>query len=158
VLKLIHWGPICRIQFLRTRNRPLRDFFTFIEAPRQRGDSPPWTTQPNPRVRDSGITPIPLTQQSRGRTRATDIDSEGRRVGGPDPDDAHGDGTEKDVLPAYDVKGGPPKYGQFLAVDLGTGTNARLQITETAPVGALPPAFAHNWLRPVRERRIRQFN
>ena len=54
------------------------------------------------------------------------------------PDDVRGDGTKEDVFPAYDVEGGPPKYGLFLAVDLGTGTNARLQITETVPVGALP--------------------
>lgn len=73
-----------------------------------------------------------------GRTRATDVDSEGRRAGGPDPDDANSDITEKDAPPAYEFKGGPPDYGQFLAVDLGTGTNARLQITETVPVGTYP--------------------
>lgn len=78
---------------------------------------------------------MPSDRQTRERTQATDIDSEGRRGGGPDPDDPNGDLTEKDVLPAYEVKGGPPNYSQFLAVDLGTSTNARLQITETVPVG-----------------------
>lgn len=135
---LIHRNRVCRMRFLQARNRPLRDFFTFIEAPQQRGASTPWSIRPNPQTRDSGLTPIPPNRQGRVRTRATDIDSEGRRAGGPDPDDANGDVTEKDVLPAYEVKVGPPNYSQFLAVDLGTGTNARLQITETVPVGTFP--------------------
>jgi len=135
------------MRFLRARNRPLRDFFVFIEAPQQRGDSSRWPIRPNPRTRDSGLTPAPLNRQRRERARAEDIDREGRRVGGPDPDDANGDVTEKDVLPAYDVKGGPPNYNQFLAVGLGSGTNARLQITETMPVGTSPrphPVGAHS--------------
>ena len=67
-----------------------------------------------------------------------DTDSQGRRLGGPDPDDTNGDVIEKDILPAYEVKGGPPNYSQFLAVDLGTATNARLQDAETVAVGTLP--------------------
>jgi hypothetical protein len=113
--------------FLRVRNRPLRDFFAFIEAPQQRGSS----ARPSP----GGLTPIPLGQRRRVLTRAADVDSGGRRGGRPDPDDASSL-TEKDVLPAYEIKGGPPNYSQFLAVNLGTSTNARLQITETVPVGA----------------------
>lgn len=77
-----------------------------------------------------------------GRTRATNIDPEGRRRGGPDPDDyASGNLTEKDTLPAYEVKGGPPNYSRFLAVGLGTSPNTRSQITETAPVGTSPSQF-----------------
>jgi len=114
-----------RIQFLRARNRPLRDFFTFIEAPHQREGLSAWSTRP---------TPIPLGRQRVARTYATDVDSEGRRLGGPDPDDVNGDVTEKDVLPAYEVKGGPPNYSQFLAVNPGTDTNTGLQITGTASV------------------------
>ena len=126
---------MCRMRFLRVRNRPLRDFFTFIEAPQQRGDVPsPWSTRPNPQTRE-GLTPVPFNQRRRGITRATDIDSEGRRQGGPDPDDPNADVTEKDVLPAYEVKGGPPNYGQFPAVDSGTDPNSRLQTTETVSVG-----------------------
>jgi len=109
---------VCRARFLRARGRPLHDFFTFIEAPPSSG--------------------LPLNQQRIGTTRAADIDSEGRRVGGPDPDDANGNVTEKDVLPAYEVKGGPPNYNQFLGVDSGTGANARSQITETVPVETRP--------------------
>jgi len=107
-------GCVCRVRFLRSRGRPLHDFFAFIEA----------------RPTEGGL---PLNQQRMATTRAADIDSEGRRVGGPDPDDVNGNVTEKDVLPAYEVKGGPPNYNQVLDVDLGTGTNASSQITETLP-------------------------
>ncbi|KAF9781200.1 hypothetical protein BJ322DRAFT_1079601 [Thelephora terrestris] len=124
---IIAAGFAWRSFFLRVRNRPLRDFFAFIEAPQQRGSS----ARPSP----GGLTPIPLGQRRRVLTRAADVDSGGRRGGRPDPDDA-GSLTEKDVLPAYEIKGGPPNYSQFLAVNLGTSTNARLQITETVPVGA----------------------
>lgn len=134
---LIHWGCVCRAQFLRANNRPLRDFFSFIEAPQRRGLSPP-SIRPNFQPRESGLTPIPLQQQRRGRTHATDVDSEGRRLGGPDPDDFNGDVTEKDVLPAYEIKGGPPNYNQFLAVDPGADTNGRSQITETALIETFP--------------------
>jgi len=136
--KLTHWVRVRRARFLRAHNRPLRDFFVFIEAPQQSGGSSPWSIRPNSRARDSGLTPMSLNLQRIGRTRATDIDSEGRRAGGPDPDDVNSDIMEKDVLPAYEVEGGPPDYGQFLAVDLGTGTNTRLQMTETVPVGPYP--------------------
>jgi len=118
-------GRVRRARFLRARDRPLQDFFSFIEAP---------STQ-----QQTGSGSIPLNQQRTGRTRARDIDSEGRRVGGPDPDDTNGDVTEKDVLPAYEVKGGPPIYNQSSDVDLGTRTDARLQTTaEPVPAGTFP--------------------
>lgn len=60
-------------------------------------------------------------------------------MGGPDLDDTNGDVTEKDVLPAYEVKGSPPNYSQLMAVDLGTATNTRLQVTETVVVGTTFP-------------------
>ena len=68
-------------------------------------------------------------------TCAADVDSEGRRQGGPDPGDTNADVTEKDVLPAYEVKGGPQNCGQFPAVDSGTDTNSRLQTAEATSVG-----------------------
>ena len=131
---LIYWNPLRRTRFLRSRDRPLQDFFSFIEAPQRGGGSSPGRTRPP----SPGLTPIPLGRQRRGQTRGTDIDSEGRRGGEPDPDDVNGDRTGKDILPAYEVKGGPPNYSRFLAVDLGTGTNARLQVTETVPVEMSP--------------------
>ena len=118
------WNHWLRTLYLRARNRPLRDFFAFIEAPPQR--------------RGSSRLSIPLDRRGMGRTRATDIDPEGRRRGGPDPDDASGNLTEKDTLPAYEVKGGPPNYSQFLAVGLETSASTRSQITETVPVGVSP--------------------
>jgi len=119
-----------RIRFLRARNRPLQDFFTFIEAPRQI-DSSPWSIRSNPRAQDRRLSRTPTGGQRRGRTRAADTDRDGRRGGGPDPDDANGDATEKDALPPYEVKGGPPNYGQFLAVDTRISANARPRIAET---------------------------
>ena len=139
---LIYRGRLCRMRFLRARNRPLRDFFTFIEAPQQRGSLPPWSMRPNFRSRDSGLTPISPGRQRIGRTRAADTDHEGRRLGGPDPDDTNGDATEKDALPAYEVKGSPPNYSQFVAVDLGRATNPRLRDTETVVVGTFPRSQA----------------
>ena len=148
-LTLIHRRRVCRMRFLRVRNRPLRDFFTFIEAPQQRGDVPsPWSTRPNPQTRE-GLTPVPFNQRRRGITRATDIDSEGRRQGGPDPDDANADITEKDVLPAYEVKGGPPNYGQFsrsqLAETSSGVTNPSTQLNPASGVHLslpLPPSYS----------------
>jgi len=99
---------ISRVLFLRAGHRPLRDFFTVIEAPHQRAGPPQALTRPTP----NNATTTPPVRQGREPTRGTDVDSEGRRGGGPDPDDANGDLTEKDVLPAYEVKGGPPNYIQ----------------------------------------------
>jgi hypothetical protein len=135
---LICWGRVCRIRFLRGRNRPVRDFFNFLEAPQQRGSLSSWSTRPNLQSRGSGLTSIPPDRQRIGRTRATDIDSEGRRLGGPDPDYTDGGVAEKDVLPAYEVKGSPPNYSRFWAVDLGTATNARPQASETVATGTFP--------------------
>jgi hypothetical protein len=54
-------------------------------------------------------TALPLSHQSSsGPTRAADVDAEGRRAGARDPDD--GNFNDKDILPAYDTRGGPPRY------------------------------------------------
>ena len=47
-------------------------------------------------------------RRSRRAARGLDIDSGGRRGGGRTSED--GDGDEDDELPAYEPKGGPPKY------------------------------------------------
>jgi hypothetical protein len=53
------------------------------------------------------------------RTNAQDIDMNGRRTGRRDLDD--GDLDDKDLLPIYEPKGGPPRYP-----DMGSGgANAR---------------------------------
>lgn len=113
-----------RIRFLRARNRPLQDFFTFMEAPRRRGSLSPSSARPGLQSRNSRFTPVPLGLQGSGRGRRADINSGGRQLGGSDPSNASGGLTESDTLPAYEVKGGPPNYAQFLAVDLGMGANA----------------------------------
>jgi len=99
-----------------------------MEAPRIRGSPSPPPALPRLQSRGGGSTPIPLGLQGRGRGRSAGINSEGRRLGGPDSSDTSGGATESDILPMYEVKGGPPNYTQFLAVDLGTpGANATFQ-------------------------------
>lgn len=113
------------------RGRPLQDFFAFIEAPQQRGSSRLQLQLPAPRR----AAPIVRDPQRRGGTNAIDLDFGGRRRGGPDPDDDNGNITGEDVLPGYEVKGGPPEYGRTVTVDLG-GADVRLHITGTTPVGS----------------------
>jgi len=53
------------------------------------------------------LSPMPAAFRSNGRrTRAADTDAGGRRAGGPED----GSTDFKDMLPAYDNIGGPPKY------------------------------------------------
>ncbi|KAG6918771.1 hypothetical protein DXG01_011962 [Tephrocybe rancida] len=67
--------------------------------------------------RTTGFTEVPPYPYAR-RTRALDTDAAGRRVGGGIEESDH-DGFigDKDVLPAYDNAGGPPKYRE-LALEL----------------------------------------
>lgn len=63
------------------------------------------------------LSPLPSAYHTNGRrTRAADTDEGGRRAGGPEDD-------HKDVLPAYDSVGGPPKY-----VDIGMDAGTRLHL------------------------------
>jgi hypothetical protein len=47
------------------------------------------------------------------RTHALDIDADGRRLGHTAFLDHEGELRDKDVLPAYDIYGGPPKYNEL---------------------------------------------
>jgi hypothetical protein len=74
-------------------------------------------TNPNgqtyPPFPDPNLTGFPAAYIStrNRRTHATDIDSDGRRLGElPAEIDHDGELGGKDVLPAYDNFGGPPKY------------------------------------------------
>jgi len=61
--------------------------------------------------------PMPTAYRSNGRrTRAADTDEGGRRAGGSEDD-------LKDMLPAYDSVGSPPKY-----VDIGMDAGRRLHL------------------------------
>ena len=62
-----------------------------------------------------GLSSTPPDRQGRGLTCGIDTDPEGRQGGGPNPDDFNGD-QKKDVLPAYEYKGGPPNYNKFLCI------------------------------------------
>ena len=69
------------------------------------------------------LSPMPAAYRSRGRrTRAADTDEGGRRAGGPED----GDLDHKDMLPAYDNVGGPPKY---VEMDVDPETLLHLNLT-----------------------------
>jgi hypothetical protein len=66
------------------------------------------------------LSPMPAAYRSRGRrTRAADTDEGGRRAGGPE--------DHKDMLPAYDSVGGPPKY---VEMDVDPETLLHLNLTD----------------------------
>lgn len=62
-------------------------------------------------------TPSYPTQPTRTRTRALDIDTRGRRLGStPLRENDHDENlTDKDVLPAYELGGRPPRYVEVAA-------------------------------------------
>ncbi|KAG6857137.1 hypothetical protein H0H87_008707 [Tephrocybe sp. NHM501043] len=72
---------------------------------------PPITPHRFPRT--TGFTEVPPYPYAR-RTRAIDTDAAGRRIGaGIETSDHDGYIGDKDVLPAYDTTGGPPKYREL---------------------------------------------
>jgi len=69
------------------------------------------------------LSPMPAAYRSRGRrTRAADTDEGGRRAGVPED----GNLDHKDMLPAYDNVGGPPKY---VEMDVDPETLLHLNLT-----------------------------
>ncbi|KAG2131878.1 hypothetical protein BD769DRAFT_1666345 [Suillus cothurnatus] len=99
-----------RICFLRRRSRPVTEFFSVrplnpydnSEAP---GDQT-FSSSYQPSHRMHRLTPLPLVHVPDRRVNAADVDSAGRRIGGPDDPDWDG----KDMLPAYNKFDRPPKY------------------------------------------------
>jgi len=87
--------------------------------------------------------PLPAASTNARRTRATDIDLDGRRFTSQGTEVDH-DGflRDKDVLPKYELLGGPPKYADLeLQRVLVTGT-----VTPSPPVivPPTPPAAAES--------------
>ncbi|KAF8884502.1 hypothetical protein BD779DRAFT_1801684 [Infundibulicybe gibba] len=71
---------------------------------------------PHYRYRTAGspLAPLPLVYGASRRTRAADIDEGGRRLPGSGINEYDHDVlSDKDVLPAYDNIGGPPKYADL---------------------------------------------
>lgn len=89
------------------------------------------------------ITPLPVAFAR--RTSAADLDEGGRRLGRGSHNDHDGAIGDKDVLPAYDNVGGPPKYVDIEMRDGGSSGSlpilSRLAEPRRAPrrIGA-PPA------------------
>ncbi|KAG2112669.1 uncharacterized protein F5147DRAFT_74064 [Suillus discolor] len=107
-----------RICVLRRRNRPLTEFFSiktsnFYDNSQAPGEDYTFSSsyQPSRRMHHH-LTPLPSAHRPDRRIRpdrrvnAADIDSAGRRTGGPDDPDWDG----KDILPAYNIYDRPPKY------------------------------------------------
>jgi hypothetical protein len=62
------------------------------------------------------FSPLPISyRRATRRTTAADVDAGGRRGGERDRDVDYGSGhcDDKDMLPAYEGEGGPPKYAEL---------------------------------------------
>ncbi|KAG5638843.1 hypothetical protein H0H81_009614 [Sphagnurus paluster] len=97
-----------RYSRLRRANLPLSRFFSRLSP--SNSTSPFGASQNTRFPRTTG-----LSHPYGHRTRAADTDAAGRRLGGPGFDYSDHDGYigDKDMLPAYDTSGGPPKYGDM---------------------------------------------
>jgi len=151
VVALVLIGTLvtCRSWQLRRRNRPFNQFFSITQPPpppgRPRRISRTTGLPPlNEPLRPISLThsmlyppvsPLPAAYRAdRRRTRAADIDEGGRRAGNP------GDGNldHKEMLPAYDNVGGPPKYVE-MNIDARTPVHLDLSgVVERAPVNDTP--------------------
>lgn len=79
-----------------------------VELQPLRADGQPYPPYPDPYL--PGF-PAAYMSHNRRRTRATDTDPRGRRLGDIAVESDHdGELGIKDALPAYDNSGGPPKY------------------------------------------------
>ncbi|GLB44308.1 hypothetical protein LshimejAT787_1602380 [Lyophyllum shimeji] len=98
---------------LRRHNEPLSRFFSLSSSPRlfpSSSASHPFV-HPLRFPRTTGLSEVPPYPYAH-HTRAYDTDAAGRRLGGLQVSDHDGYIGDKDVLPAYDNAGGPPKYGE----------------------------------------------
>ncbi|KAF8063950.1 hypothetical protein FPV67DRAFT_1502934 [Lyophyllum atratum] len=139
---------------LRRNNEPLSRFFSFTPRPVYSSSTsslhPFVQTHRFPRTTGlSEVPPYPYAQ----RTRAHDTDAAGRRIGGLQNSDHDGYIGDKDVLPAYDNSGGPPKYGELdmmptrssFAVDApGTDRGTGIGIVPQSVVGGDPGVRRHS--------------
>lgn len=91
-------------------SRDYRSFTPQVELQALHSDGQPYPPYPGPHLTGIPAAYMGQTRPSR-RARATDIDSNGRRLGSlPVEMDHDGELGAKDDLPAYDNFGGPPKY------------------------------------------------
>ncbi|KAG2078641.1 hypothetical protein BDR04DRAFT_1226574 [Suillus decipiens] len=99
-----------RICVLRRRRRSVTQFFSIRPSnPYGISQAPAdhtFSSSYEPSYRMHRLTPLPSVYLPDRRVNAADIDSAGRRIGGPDDPDWDG----KDILPAYNKFDRPPKY------------------------------------------------
>lgn len=99
-----------RICILRRRSRSVTQFFSIRPSyPYGISQAPAdhiFSSSYEPSHRMHRLTPLPSAYLPDRRVNAADIDSAGRRIGGPDDPDWDG----KDILPAYNKFDRPPKY------------------------------------------------
>ncbi|KAF5378510.1 hypothetical protein D9615_007178 [Tricholomella constricta] len=99
---------------LKRNNQPLSRFFSRTSPASSSSSTTAHlsSAQPSRFPRTTGLFDVPPYPYAH-RTRAHDTDVAGRRLGGPLNSDHDGYIGDKDVLPAYEHAGGPPKYGEL---------------------------------------------
>jgi len=131
-------GSIVLQRFVRLRrhNEPLSRFFSLSSHPGifSSSSSHPFT-HPLRFPRTTGLSDVPPYPYAY-RTRAYDTDAAGRRLGGLQTSDHDGYIGDKDVLPAYDNAGGPPKYGELEMLSMPTTNSSFGAGTQTVPGAA----------------------
>ncbi|KAF9468391.1 hypothetical protein BDZ94DRAFT_1304665 [Collybia nuda] len=102
---------IRRLSRLKRTNQPIRNFFSWSGT-----SGPTSTPQPTfprttglPSLRNLPFYPSAAYDPHNRRIRGQDTDTRGRRLGSPGGEYDY-DHDDKDLLPAYDTAGGPPKY------------------------------------------------
>lgn len=135
---------------LKRTNRPLRAFFSRSSST-EPGISPPQRfprTNGLPSVSSLPFFPPSMYDPQHRRVRGQETDGQGRRLGatGGEYDYDHDD---KDLLPAYDTAGGPPKYIDFELASFtgdrrlgtGEGVGAHGGVLESpVPINGAPPS------------------
>lgn len=93
------------------------------------------------------LDPLPVAYSHGRRTRAADTDAGGRRAG-PNGDD----GGQKEMLPAYEGGGGPPKYMELEMMDRMRRLHLNLAGVVGRDADAVTPAHRRDAEdQPVRE-------
>ncbi|KAJ3503789.1 hypothetical protein NLJ89_g8277 [Agrocybe chaxingu] len=161
-----------RLRNLKRANQPASSFFNFHPSnssttsrgsrtfPRTTGIPTVNIGQPYP-YPDPLLADIPTayTGYVSRRTRAADIDASGRRVGDRHAELDHDGGLDdKDVLPAYEHFGGPPKYNelemQARLSSVGNGINSPNEHANPVAGDAGGPTRRENGPRPEREEEM----
>jgi len=135
-----------RLIYVRNRRR---EIFTQFNTRRSQRNFSPTTSFPQQGYASYFVAvPLPTARNDSRRTRANDVDSEGRRFASPGTDvDYDGFSQDKDHLPKYESFGAPPKYGDLelphhvlptITVN-GIVDNDSALVSPTSPLPPPPP-------------------